>query len=49
VVLHLGCDAVSEVRVVSGIGAMGAEIQWLVSESAKLFDQPLLQLEAGVV
>ena len=39
----------SEVRVVSGVGAVGAEIERLVSKSAKLFNQPLLQLEAGVV
>ena len=48
-VLHLGGDAMSVVRIISGFGAMGAEIERLVSQRPKLFNQPLLQLEAGVV
>ena len=40
---------VGEVRIVRGLGAVGAQIQRLVPQRPELLDQPLLELEAGVV
>ena len=46
---HRICERMGEIRVVAAIGAVGAEIDHIVSLSEEVTDQPGLVVEAGVV